>query len=273
MPRATPAAADEARQPQETVVVGALDSLCSLVGVGLLKSAMIPLSFFAARAAGHAQYADPNCLLRLVNVTAPEHYARHPLWSGLAYDDSCADLESFVESQYESTLSKVEFKAFRLTILVFVGLTAATLYRRTCALGVLPVLLKMQRQLLACFFSFSLLFVFMHFSNDCIFMVQLHHSDVSQFTEKYSGSGVDMIPQGWLATFLVTILWLLGALTLLFQRDPLGLLDKAQVDLPVVGSQILLVAVYFKLVLSGTHPAFHALAQPHWQHALPCSFK
>ena len=51
-----------------------------LIGIALFKSILIPSTFFLARRLLDPLYANTSCLLNLVNVTAPQHYASHPFW-------------------------------------------------------------------------------------------------------------------------------------------------------------------------------------------------
>ena len=72
-----------------------------LVGT-VVKSIFIPVALELIRAFHSSKYSNPNCLLRLVNETAPQHYSQHVYYQHLNYDDSCAneELENYVNSQF-----------------------------------------------------------------------------------------------------------------------------------------------------------------------------
>jgi hypothetical protein len=53
------------------------------------KSVAVPLLFVTIRAYFEPHYSDPQCGIRLVNESAPEHFVKHPVWKDLDYDDSC----------------------------------------------------------------------------------------------------------------------------------------------------------------------------------------
>jgi hypothetical protein len=82
----------------------------------LSKSLIIPLSIALHRyLLDDPFYSNPQCLLRLVNETAPEHYAAHQFWRSINYDNSCAGprLKAFVESQF-GTFAQAEFMIWKL---------------------------------------------------------------------------------------------------------------------------------------------------------------
>jgi len=76
------------------------------------KSAIIPLTFHLTRFL-NPFYSEPNCLLRLVNETAPAHYEAHQYWRQLSYDNTCTDLKSFVLDQFND-YAQIEFKVWQV---------------------------------------------------------------------------------------------------------------------------------------------------------------
>ena len=68
-----------------------------------VKSVAIPLALGAIRRA-IPNYADPQCLMRLVNETANEHFAKHVYFRNVEYDESCAGqpLVEYVDAQFNA---------------------------------------------------------------------------------------------------------------------------------------------------------------------------
>jgi hypothetical protein len=63
--------------------------MLNVLKTAVFKSVAVPVLFVAVRAFIDPHYSDPQCGIRLVNQSAPEHFAKHPVWKDLIYDDSC----------------------------------------------------------------------------------------------------------------------------------------------------------------------------------------
>jgi len=72
-----------------------LSYLCS---IGIFKAFAMQFFLESYRRLFDETYCHPHCLLRLVNETAPTHFAAHRFWSTLEYGD-CPDLAGMVLNQ------------------------------------------------------------------------------------------------------------------------------------------------------------------------------
>lgn len=211
-------------------------------------------------------------------MTAPQHFTAHPFWHALEYDGTCDGADSveklgrFVLGQFDGFVPELEYIIYiRINQCFFVVSVVAVLSRlRRSVVGTIQL---MGQNILSCFFTMALLFMHIHFQNDNTFFVgnMLHHADISRWTTRSNASSVDMIPQGFLSTYVYNITWLMLSLTLIFKFDPLKLIPKG--DSFLTASQIILTANYFKWFLQHRHTAYHELARPEWKDSLPFSFK
>ncbi len=234
----------------------------TLFALSALKAMLIPSSFKVVRFV-IPKYASVHCLLRLVNETAPQHYENHPFWKDLTYDDSCEDLADFVLSQFDRHNEFIIFITFaKFLFVAAIGSIIYNLLGRNS-----NVVISCFKSLIPSYFTMALLFMGIHFSNDNTWFCGniMHHADISEFTSKSNASTVDTIPQGFLLTYMYNIAWMILCVYAI---------HKCNFSLSVAPiSTTVLMAEYFKWFLKNRHTAFHDLAKPEWQNALPFSFK
>ncbi|GMI37317.1 hypothetical protein TeGR_g6329 [Tetraparma gracilis] len=241
------------------------------------KSILIPLSFHLARYLFNPFYSDPNCLLRLVNTTAPEHYEKHIYWRRLQYDDSCVDLKPFVLDQFND-YAQAEFKAWQvLGPAMFFTAVASVLYPfvvRNAKMGSTKAEAWriVAASLLPCHFTMAAMFMLVHFEMDLTYLVGniQHHADISRFTDKSNASTVDTLPQGFLLTYFFNIAWLFVCFKYLFHYSR-RLQHYSNASL--ISALFLFSGQVSLKMLKEDHPKFHAVAQENWRDAIPFSFE
>lgn len=146
-----------------------LPLLYTVAGISLIKSMTIPALMGVFRMMD-PHYASPNCLLNLVNMTAPDHYARHPFWKDLTYNDECSGedytMKDFVFAQFDGPTPEFEYWIFVNTNRIFFCMAVLALANFVWCDGVVNLVKMVRTNLLSCFFTMALLFMFAHFEND-----------------------------------------------------------------------------------------------------------
>ena len=218
-------------------------------------------------------YASADCMLSIVNTTAPDHYKAHPFWKDLSYDNTCEGNEAmkeFLFSQIKGKVSETEFFLFsnfnRFFFLAAVAATVNSVYRN----GFLNLIHNARVNLLSCFFSRTFMLMFIHFADDNTYITGsiLHHADTSRWSDKqYLHTGT--IPRGFIMTYCWNFMWLMFAVKIMFDCDPINILRKKNF-LPTL-SQIFFSFMLFNF--NKEHPLYHELAQPNGIKALPFSLK
>ena len=108
---------------------------------------------------------------------------------------------------------------------VFINLNRVFFCMSVCTIGSLlykdwrAALSQVVQNILSCFFTMALLFMFIHFENDNTYFVGniMHHADISQWTDRSNASTVDTIPQGFLFTYCANIIWLMAGIGAIFR--------------------------------------------------------
>lgn len=200
-------------------------------------------------------YANPMCLMKLVNTTAPEHFAVHPFWKDVTYDDSC-DLHAFVQQQFEN---KFEFEFFEMTCTaLFASATAAVLYRLRDLMSIRGVVSVILGYALAMMAVMNILMI-SHFEQDITFFSAniMHHSDISSFSEKSNASLVDTLPQGFMLTSLCNMIYAYTFVYFVVKNDRIA----KQAYFPLVVTALLAVqTVRAILIIKKGHPVLHEIA-------------
>lgn len=241
----------------------------------VFKSAFIPLALTGIRQYV-PNYADPQCLLRLVNETANDHYAQHVYFQNVAYDDSCQGdkLEEYVNSQYNG-LGQFEKSLFMKTFMTCGALGAAYLLYDFAKQPSLRYLAKLafnqvtlyNTNIVAAFLSLT------HFEQDITFMLGniMHHSDVSRFTEKSNASFVDSLPNGFCLNSFCNVIWTVYLLSLLtpFMKK----WGQSESSALTTISQTLVGLVVLLWKIADQHPKFHEMANESYKDALPFTFE
>lgn len=216
----------------------------------------------AIRHSVNAMYASPNCLLKLVNTTAPQHYAIHPVWKDMVYDDSC-DLNVFVQQQFDN---KVQFVFFEKSCaLLFVVAVASLLFNLRKLISLRGVVSTMMGYCLALNGVMNLLMI-THFEQDVTFFSAniMHHADISAFTDQSNASLVHTLPQGFVLTSLLNMIYANAFVYVVAKYDPVA----------KRGYYPLLLAAIFALqtiralvMIKEGHPELHNIATEEGQYA------
>lgn len=225
------------------------------VAASLGKAMMGPGILLAMRNYVNPTYSNPMCLMKLVNTTAPEHYAIHPFWKDVAYDASC-DLAPFVEQQFNNTFEFIVFGRVLKAILVLAFL--ALLFNLSKLLSLRGVVTSVVGYGMAVFGVMHLLMI-SHFEQDITFFSAniMHHSDVSGFTGQSNASLVDTVPQGFLVTCFLNMAYAFLFAYVVAKYDPVA--SKAYTPIVLValfGIQTIRALTIIKM----RHPVFHEIA-------------
>jgi hypothetical protein len=241
----------------------------------VFKSGFIPLALTGIRQFV-PNYADPQCLLRLVNETANDHYTQHVYFQNVAYDDTCegGKLHDYVNSQYNE-LGQFEKKLFLNTFMTTGALGAAYLLYDFSKKPSLRYLAKLafnqitlyNTNIVAAFLSLT------HFEQDITFMLGniMHHSDVSRFTENSNASFVDSLPNGFLLNSFCNVIWTVYFLYLLTPFMKRFGQSESSASTIVAQTFVGLTVLLWKI--ADQHPKFHELANESFKDAWPFTFE
>ena len=182
-----------------------MSGLSQTIAGSCIKAILVAAVLLITRATFNPTYASPMCLMKLVNTTAPQHYAVHPFWKDITYDDSC-DLGQFVQQQFENKFEFIFFE--KACAVLFVAAVAIVLFKLPKLLSMHGIVSSILGYGGAIFGVLNLLMI-SHFEQDITFFSAniMHHSDISAFTDQSNASLVDTLPQGFLLTSMFNMIY------------------------------------------------------------------
>jgi len=193
--------------------------------------------------------------MRLVNESDPGAYSRHPYWSNLKYDDSCAGdkLDQYVKNQYYNGERWWMDLGVNTWTVIGVCLTLYALFRGSFSGGaVVGVFVT----IIFAYFAATLVLMHTHFEVDITFMAGgiLHHARADK-------PGIDFksgsVTEGYLYCGLLNRALYTLAIYLLITRD--NLLKKYYNPLLAAGFLQLLLLLALTIV-GKMHPVYHVMA-------------
>jgi hypothetical protein len=210
----------------------------------------------------NSTYADPKCLMKLVNTTAPQHYEVHPFWKDIVYDDSC-DLAPFVQQQFDNKFEFVFFERF--CAVLFVVAAAVVLYKLPTLFSLRGIVSWLLGAGLAVMAIINMLML-SHFEQDITFFSAniMHHADISAFSDQSNASLVDTLPQGFMLTSCLNMLYGYGFVYCVAKYDRVA--KKSYYPL-VMAALFALQTIRSLLIIKTGHPVFHEIASEEGKNA------
>ena len=189
---------------------GVMSSVNSVVVGSIIKSLSVPCFLLLMRTVYNPFYSSPQCLLRLVNETAPDHYKQHIYFRDMTYDDSCAgqNIHDYVHSQYNS-VAQTESQIFQgfLALQGIIGFSVALYLLATKPFR--QVLKNVIGPSFVIMHACAAVLSFSHVEQDILFTLGnvMHHTDLSKFTDLSNASMAATTPNGFSFSCIGTILW------------------------------------------------------------------
>lgn len=241
-----------------------------------VKSAIIPLALTAIRTR-IPNYADAQCLLRLVNETANEHFSNHVFYKNVKYDESCAGqpLDDYVNMQFNE-LGQFENKLLKGTltgagaiavVLLLVHIAQKFNFRYTLKL-LLNQFVVYNSMITVAFLCLC------HFEQDITFMLGniMHHSDISKYSGKSNASFVDSLPNGFCLNTLCNFFWTIWLLCVLTPK--IKIWGNSEASRMTVVCQYLVGVAVALYQISQSHPLYHSMMdEEKFKGAMPFTFE
>lgn len=245
-------------------------SLNSIIIGTVLKALSVPCFLLLMRTVYNPFYSSPQCLLRLVNETAPDHYRQHIYFRDMTYDDSCAGqkIQDYVSSQYD-TVAMMENKVLQVFLVLqgIIGFAALAYmlatkpFRHIVKNLVVPNVVIMQ--------SMTAVLAFSHVEQDILYTLGnvMHHTDLSQFTGASNASMLATTPNGFTFSCIATMVWFFY---FFYHMAPIlrkaGYVSITGEDLVTLVSLWTTWAMYS---IKFSHPLWHEDFSEDWKHARP----
>lgn len=208
-------------------------------------------------------YMNSTCLMDFVRISAPEHYALHPLWkfyqAGSASNQTCEDItgmpiEDFFRKTYYS--GTFEYKIYFSAIVLYVGISLMCFLRQVFT-GKVKSIMGVVAIVGLAWNIFSLLHLLAHYQNDLHHLNGnvMHHSSFSVNGD--SATLVNTLPPGLIINFSLNffMVWMMSYVVLdYFKVDTWVYLNLAG---PVMFGKL-----FFTLKV--IHPYIHAQRKSWW---------
>lgn len=249
---------------------GVMSSVNSVVVGSIIKSLSVPCFLLLMRTVYNPFYSSPQCLLRLVNETAPDHYKQHIYFRDMTYDDSCAgqNIHDYVHSQYNS-VAQTESQIFQgfLALQGIIGFSVALYLLATKPFR--QVLKNVIGPSFVIMHACAAVLSFSHVEQDILFTLGnvMHHTDLSKFTDLSNASMAATTPNGFSFSCIGTILWFFYAF---YHMAPIlrksGYVTITGTDLVTIISIWVSWAMYS---IKFSHPLWHENFSEEWKDAMP----
>jgi len=173
-------------------------------------------------------YMDGECLLKMVNISAPAHFSKHPLWPYRGYKSDC-DVEEYFGVQQRNQL---EMKVIFLMILVPALLSVVSLMYSPPKRSLIYVPISL--------LTWSIVFVTSHYQHDILHLNGniMHHTNFKNDGE--NGTLQKTAPHGVLySTNLAHVMMLVIVYTLMKSELTLSFWDFVRLQLPTQALKVI----------------------------------